>query len=247
MSATASNPKRRTLSGARPAESRLASLFGSGRVLAGLLALAAVIMLYGLLASREYTVRTVVVEGASIGDAQEIAAAADVVDESIFLVDSDGVATRLLALPYIAQVEVAASLPGEVTVRIVEQEPALVVEVDGALLYVDAFGTALGAAEAGELPSARLRIDALAPGELIDAQLVAALLAVDSALSDRLDALEWSADIGITARLTDKREIMFGSPQRMPEKLAVLDAIEMQLSPDWSILDLTEPDRPYTV
>ena len=247
MSVTASNPKRRAFSGAQPAEGRLASLFGSGRVPAGLLALAAAIMLYGLLASHEYTVRVVVVEGASIGDAQEIVAAADVVDESIFLVESDRVAARLLALPYVAQVEVAASLPDEVAVRVVEKEPVLLAEVGGEMLYVDAFGQVLGAARASELPMARLRIAVLAPGGQIDAELVAALLAVDRALGGRLDALEWSAELGITARLSDKREIIFGSPQRFPEKLAVLDAIETQLSPDWSILDLTEPDRPYSV
>jgi cell division protein FtsQ len=249
MNATASEPKRRAYSGAgrQLDEGRLASLFGSGRVPAGLTALASAIMLYGLLASQEYTVRTVVVDGASIGDAREIAAAADVVDESIFLVDPIAVARQLQRLPYVAQVEVQASLPDEVSVRIVEREPVLIVEAGGAVVYVDAFGMALGAAAGGDLPSARLRLDELAPGQQIDAELVAALLAVDAALSSRLEALEWSAGEGITARLTDKLEIIFGSVERIPEKLAVLNAIEIQLAPDWSTLDLTEPDRPFTV
>lgn len=249
MNVTASKPQRRAHSGAgaQRDEGRLASLFGSGRVPAGLIALAVAIMLYGLLASQEYTVRRVVVDGASIGDAREIAAVADVVDESIFLVEPDAVAQLLLRLPYVAQVEVQASLPDEVAVRIVEQQPVLVVEAGGALLYIDAFGTALGAASTSNLPSARLQLDALAPGQQIDAELVAALLAVHTAIEGRVEALEWSAGQGIAARLDDKREIIFGSVERIPEKLAVLDALETQLAPDWSILDLTEPDRPYTV
>jgi hypothetical protein len=52
---------------------------------------------------------------------------------------------------------------------------------------------------------------------------------------------------GITLRLADKREIIFGGADRIPEKLAVLEAILTQLDADWSMLDLTEPDRPYSV
>lgn len=222
-------------------------LLHSGRVPAGLIALTTAIMLYGLLASDEYTVQRLVIEGLVVGDAREVALTADVVDESIFLVHPESVATRLLTLPYVAGVEVEASLPGKLTVTIIEQEPALVVQTTGAAFFVDAFGTVLAPAPDSELPVVLMAQADMAPGQQLDAELVTAILAVNAAISGDQSELSWDAANGITLRLADKREIVFGGPERMPEKLAVLDAILSQLEPDWSILDLTEPDRPYTV
>jgi cell division protein FtsQ len=207
----------------------------------------AAIMLYGLLASNEYTVRRLAIDGLVVGDAQEVAATADVMDESIFLVQPESVAARLLTLPYVAGVEVEADLPGAVTVTIIEQEPALVVHAAGASYVVDDYGMVLGPAQDSALPAVSFGQELLAPGNQLDAELVTAILAVGSAVGEDGTLLAWDAVQGITVRLADKREIIFGGPQRIPEKLAVLEAILTQLEADWSMLDLTEPDRPYSV
>lgn len=250
MNATASEPGRRprfAASAGRASSGRLASLLYSGRVPAGLIALAVAIMLYGLLASNEYTVQRIVIDGVTIGDANQVAVTADVLDESIFLVNPEAVAERLLTLPYVAGVDVQVRLPGEVAVTVVEHEPVLVVAVSGSAFAVDAYGVVLGPAREAQLPLVTLRQAALAPGERLDAELVAALLAVAAAHADPSAELVWQATQGITLRLADKREIIFGGPARMPEKLTVLEAILSELDPNWSVLDLTEPDRPYTV
>jgi hypothetical protein len=116
--------------------------FSPRRALAALALLASAGLTWGATASPAFDIENVEVEGAVLTEAAAIQAALDVSDlpPNAFLVATDALRDRLLALPAIADAEVHVGLPGRLLVRVVEREPVLVWRHEGARLLVDGEG-----------------------------------------------------------------------------------------------------------
>lgn len=222
-------------------------LFRSGRAPALLVLLGGLLLLYGFLLSGDYTVASVRVDGARLGDPEEIAGLADAFGKPIFELDPQGAAERVAQLPYVERVEVRVTLPDRVTIAVVEREPVATWQVGARAFLVDARGNVLREGAGAVLPGVVVEGDAPVVGGTVPAERVGAVVAVHAALGDRLDGLQWTTGDGLIARLANGRVVVFGDAERTPAKLAVLDAVLAQLpsSSNWSVLDLREPDRPY--
>jgi cell division protein FtsQ len=216
----------------------------SGRLPALLVTLAGLLLLYGLLLSGDYVVASVVVEGARIGNPQEIAATSRAFGQPIFELNPDDAARRVARLPYVETASVRASFPDKVEIVVVERVPVVTWQVNGQAFLVDARGNVLLAGRAPDLPSAVVEGDTPVVGGAVDQARVATVVAVREALGDRLDELRWTASDGLIAQLANGRVVVFGDAERIPRKLAVLETVASSPA-SWSVLDLREPDRPY--
>lgn len=226
-------------------EGRFAVLTRTGRLPSLLAAVACGIVLYGFLFSGDYGVDDVVVRGAQLGDPVEIASASGAFGNSVFEVQPEIIAERLTALPYVQRVDVETHWPSQVVVNVTERVPAIVWQTEESAFLVDAHGQVLMTAgnDLG-LPLVESEAVELEPGGELDASWVAAVQAVHDTLGNQLDWVVWSEREGLTARLNDKRIVVFGFPERLPLKLAVYQ----EISPAdlvWAVLDLREPERPY--
>lgn len=234
-------PERRP--GSRAA-SNLAALTRSGRLPALLVVAACGVVLYGFFASPDFRVDTVVVRGVALGAPEEIEAVAGTLKEPVVAVDSAAVAARVAQLPTVERAAVRAEFPDRVVITVVERTPALVWQASGVPMLVDARGNVLRAGDRPDLP--RLALEGSAPvvGARAPVERVVAALAITNALVSDLRELSWSDAQGFKARRRDGKTIVLGDASKMPLKLAALDAA-MRLSGDWTILDVSEPDRPY--
>jgi cell division protein FtsQ len=219
-------------------------LLRSGRVPALLVTLAGLLLLYGFLLSGDYTVASVVVEGARLGNPQEIADTSGAFGQPIFELDPEDAARRVAQLPWVERAAVSAAFPDRVEIVVVERVPVITWQVNGQAFLVDARGNVLLAGAAADLPSVVVEGDVPSVGGAVDQARVATVVAVREALSERLDDLRWTASDGLIARLANGRVVVFGAAERIPRKLAVLDTVLQDLE-SWTILDLREPDRPY--
>ncbi len=230
--------------GVSPVQHRLAELVRSGRMPAFFVMAGGLLLLYGFLFSGDFLVDSVVVRGTSIGDPAAIVTTADAIGEPIFTIDASDSAGRVARLPYVESVSVSTRFPDEVVISVIERTPVVLWQVEAQAFLVDAHGNILAEQPREGLPLVIVEGDPPLVGGTVDAERVAAVIAVREALAERLEELRWSATEGLIARLDDKRVIILGDSERMPLKLAVYGEVA-RLPEPWSLLDLREPDRPY--
>jgi cell division septal protein FtsQ len=216
----------------------------TGRLPAFLAACGCMVMLYAFLVSGDFAVNDVTVQGVQLGDPREIAGTTGAFGVSVFRVEPGDIATRLATLPYVERVDVDTRLPSQVVVVLREREPAVVwITSDGAYL-VDRHGRVMMSGVHDGLPAVESDSFELVPGDDVPAERIASVLAAHEALGTDVDALTWNQRNGLTARLQDKRIVIFGEPDRFPLKVAVFQEIRTR-DFVWSVLDLREPNRPY--
>jgi cell division protein FtsQ len=230
--------------GSTRVQRRLTRLLRSGRLPALLVMVGGFVLLYGFLFSGDFLVASVVVKGTDIGDPAQVVTTADAIGEPIFTIDASESAERVAALPYVESVTVRTRYPDEVVISVVERTPAVLWQVGSRAFLVDAHGNVLAEQVRDGLPLVIAEEEPPVVGDTIDAERVAAIIAVRETLADRLEDLRWVPDDGLVARLTDKRIIILGSADRLPLKLAVYGEVA-RLTEPWSLLDLREPDRPF--
>jgi cell division protein FtsQ len=230
--------------GSTRVQRRLTRLLRSGRLPALLVMVGGFVLLYGFLFSGDFLVASVVVKGTDIGDPAQVVTTADAIGEPIFTIDASESAERVAALPYVESVTVRTRYPDEVVISVVERTPVVLWQVGSRAFLVDAHGNVLAEQVRDGLPLVIAEEEPPVVGDTIDAERVAAIIAVRETLADRLEDLRWVPDDGLVARLTDKRIIILGSADRLPLKLAVYGEVA-RLTEPWSLLDLREPDRPF--
>src|SRR5207302_529088 len=161
------------------------------RVLAMGLLFGAAWLVYDCASSDRFRVHSVHVQGNALLSQAEIADAARVSGVNIFWVDRSDVAKRLAALPLVQHVEISATLPDTIDLRIVERQPAAfwtsgdqsyLVDREGVILKVVDAETAQARACAGQPCDPRLaplpnvaQVDgqSLAPGDRVDVSALA--------------------------------------------------------------------------
>lgn len=227
----------------RPAHQGLSGLLRSGRLPALFVVAGGLVLLYGFLFSGDYTVSSVIVHGAHLGDPAQVADASQAFGKPIFELDAEGAAQRIAALPYVERVTVETAFPDRVEITVIEREPAARWVATGRSFLVDSNGHVLAEATDASLPVVAVDGGPPSVGDRVEPDAVAAVVAVREALDTRLAELSLT-DQGFVARLSNGRVVVLGDPERMPRKLAVL-AVVLDGIDAWSILDLREPDRPY--
>lgn len=187
----------------RPGPRRASRGFSPRRALAALAMLAMAGLTWGAVASPVFGIKVVEVEGADLTgeSAVRAALALPAVAPNAFVVATDDLRERLLALPAVADAEVRVGLPGTLRVRVAERVPVLawrrgetthLVDRDGRVV-ADAGAPGRAAAAADRLPLVvDRRTDAAWPvvGGQVDA--------IDLDVATRLLSLVPS-DVGSTA------------------------------------------------
>lgn len=158
-------------------------------------------------------------------------------------VDTAAVADRVAALPAVATVEVGRDWPNTVVVTVTERVPVAVARVSGRDLLVDATGLGYRPAPPDTtLP--RLRVPDPGPGESRTVAALTVLAALPSVVREQVRAVDVDVTGGtvrVVLKLTDDREVRFGSPDRAEEKAAVLVPL---LSRPGRLYDVASPELP---
>lgn len=230
---------------------RIRAFIVSGRILsAGLL----VIVLYvaaTMTWSRAYTVRSVVVEGATTMSTQRVSDIADVVDLPIWQVDSDAIAARLRTNPYVISAEVHVQLPDTVRVVLQEQQSEIRWKSGEWYLIVDPEGNVLGIDTDVVLTDTLVIYDdrdmTLVAGDTIDSEVLS--LARDVYLRVPADAgvpiaqIRWHDQRGLSIRTAANQLVLFGNRDRLDEKIALLATLRTS-NAEFAFADL-RPLTPY--
>ena len=217
----------------------------NGRLPAFLLSVGLTVLMFGFLFSHDFTVRSVVVRGNTSAYADSIVAASGALGQPIFRLDTDTVARRVAAYPAVAFAEVSAELPDRLVVQLHERTPVLNWQVGDKSVLVDDHGLVMAAGFDPKLTRI-VQLQGTLPGvgTALPADLVAADRAIVDGLGKDVATVEYDRSTGLTARLTDGRDIVFGGSDRIPLKLNVARAA-LALPDPWMHLDVREPERPF--
>jgi cell division protein FtsQ len=221
----------------------LADFTASGRLPASLVALVTGIMAIGFLFTPDYSVSRVSIQGMQVGDPHEIADASGLLGEPVFQIEASEAAERIGALPYIEQVVVSVRFPGEVDIEVVERQPVLIVRRDGREMLVAEGGLVMAPAGDETLPTLAVSGEAAGGTDAIPDDIVVAVQRIADVRGPSA-RLTWDPDNGLVLVIDTGRRVIFGEPEAIPAKLAVLAAVDEQVDVAWSELDLREPTRP---
>lgn len=222
----------------------LASGVLTGRILALLLLIGGGVLLVGFLEGEQYRVRTVVVNGNRLAFADTVIRDSGVLGLSVFRVDTQAVAQRLVQHPAIARATVRAYYPDTVAIDLVEREPASVWMTREGSWLVDREGLVIGSGDQDGVPHVDVEGGlALQPGGRVPSTVAKALPVVVERYADRLARLEYRSADGFVLVFTGGERVVLGDAERFAEQLAVLDAI-LTRKDRWLHLDLRDPDRP---
>ncbi len=185
MNATLARTQKRTRTQAR-ARNRKNALPHRLEMLFGLLFLLAVVSLFlGYVAqSSTFKVDRVLFEGVrALSEADVRAAAGITTEDNIVLLDTNAIARRVEALPYVKRCEVRRMYPDKVLLQIVEREPIASVMVSNHLYEIDRENVVLRelspyGVHTGPLITSLPEIIALEPGVHIQNEALSAALAL---------------------------------------------------------------------
>lgn len=230
---------------------RMRSFVTSGRILSVVLLIVVCYFAVSMTWSASYTVRSVVVEGATTMSTQRVSEIANVVDMPIWLVDGRAIEARLRTNPYVVRAAVHVELPDTVRIVIQEQQSEVRWKSGEWYLIVDPEGNVLGIDTAVVLTDTLVIYDesptTLAAGDTIDSEVLA--LARDVYLRVPADAgvpiaqINWNNQRGLSVRTTTNQLVLFGTRERIDEKIAML-AMLKKSNAQFAFADL-RPLTPY--
>ena len=215
----------------------------TGRIPAGMVTVVFGILLAGFLLAEDYRISSVVVEGAQLSDVQAVVAASNLLDAATFRARPSAAADAVAGLPSVASVSVTVEFPGRAVIQIVEHQPVLVTQSEFGFHLVSAEGDVLAEGRETDLPVLHLSTDSIVGEPSLTPVVVEAAVTIQSELGTAYH-LRWTALDGFVAETSAGRSILFGQPELIDTKLAVLAAIEGQVADSWASVDLREPSRP---
>jgi cell division protein FtsQ len=189
-------------------------------------------------------VENVQVTGATtIPVADVLAAAAVQQNTPLAAADTAAIASRVVALPVVAAVEVGRSWPHTVTVAITERVPVATAGPPGRLMLVDRTGVVYQAPPPAGLPHIEGPVTSDSPATVA---AVAVLAALPDALRTQVETVRATVAVAgapgqVTLGLSGNREVHWGDADRVAEKAAVLVAL---LTQPGQVYDVTSPDLP---
>lgn len=213
---------------------RLRAFIMSGQLLSVILLITVLYVAITMTWSSAYTVRNVIVEGATTMSSQRVTEIANVVDMPIWQVDSEAIAARLQTNPYVISAAVYVQLPDTVRVVLREQQSEirwksgewyLIVNPEGKILGIDTSVVLTGTLVIHDERSA-----SLSTGDTIDSEILS--LARDLYLRLPADAattvtrISWDDQRGMSIRTATDQLVIFGRRERLDEKIALLAALQ---------------------
>jgi cell division septal protein FtsQ len=226
-------------------------------------------LVYDWASSDRFRVHSVQVQGNVLLSRAEVENAAAIGGANIFWVDRAQIVARLSSLPVVQHVDVSATLPDIVEIRIVEREPAAfwtsgdqsyLVDREGVILKAVDAETQQARACAGEpcdprlaaLPSvAQVEGRQLAPGDRVAAGALATsarLAALLPSVGVQPLSFDWSPDSGLEVPTRDGWRARFDERGNIEQQIATLRSVRDQLSRTKTgaeLIDVRFGDRPY--
>jgi POTRA domain, FtsQ-type/Cell division protein FtsQ/DivIB, C-terminal len=239
------------------------------RLLAAALLVGAAWLVYDFASSSRYQVHTIHVQGNLLLSRAEVEDTAAVVGANIFWVNRGEGAARLSTLPLVQHVEISATLPDTVDIRIVERQPAgfwtsgdqtFLVDREGVILKAVDAETAHIRACAGQpcdpqavgLPSVvQAQAGDLGPGDHVDANALstsARLASLLPGVGAQPVSFQWSQDSGLDVAMADGWTARFDQATNLEQQVSALGAVRGELARKKTIagfIDVRFGDRPY--
>lgn len=232
--------------------SLLLTLLGKVLGLAVLLGVSALV--YDLVASPEFRVRSISVSGNQLLDVEEARTAASVDGALIFWVRRVDVEARLRSLAPVAAADVWLQLPDRVHLVLREREPVAVWQAGNTSHLVDGEGRIL-AVQRSELPLLTVRDGSgqpLSPGSRVSADALRAAAGLDARLSAVLGpgprTYEYLPDTGINVMQPGLPRLIFGASDDLDWKVEAIQAVLRHLAEQRQraqLVDVRFRDRPY--
>ncbi|QYJ04745.1 FtsQ-type POTRA domain-containing protein [Nocardioides panacisoli] len=177
-------------------------------------------------------------------------AAAVPTGEQLALVDLDAIAVRVRSLATVETVEVTRRWPDGVRIEVVERTPiAVIARGAGGYTQLDDEGVTFGRVDDVPEDLPRIRTGPGADRAAIS-EAAAVVSALDPAVSELVDDVEVATVDRIRLRLSDDREVRWGSADASEEKarvlLAFLNAEEAGDAEPARVYDVSVPGRPTT-
>ncbi len=168
-------------------------------------------------------------------------------DMTTLHVRTDQLRSVVAPYPVVKDLRVAADFPHGLKIKIIENTPVAVVEVDGEKTPVAGDGRLLRGADERQLASVPLNV---APGgdhvvDPVARQAILALAAAPAALRNRVLRASSTKQGGLTLVLQDGPDLRFGGADRLTAKWAAASAVLADSnSAGATYLDLRYPERP---
>ena len=230
-------PSTRRPEGVRPGV-RIQSLtyVRTGRPLSIILLLGVLAYIYSLWNNPAYTVTSVTVTGASTLSSDRVAELSGAVGASIWSLDANTMQTTILTSPYVVSADVAVRLPNTVTVSLNEHESEIRWKNGSSYLIVDPSGTLLGIDPAVVITGTLIINDDsavyLSPGDTVDAQIVTLARVISQRMPTEVGLeiarIGWDERRGISVISATGHTILFGTLDRIDEKLALLAQLNQE-------------------
>ncbi len=203
---------------------------GTGRPISVFLLVVLVGYVYVLTNNPEYIVKSVSVSGASTLSSERVAELTGAVGRSIWSLDATTMRAAILKNPYVVSADVRVILPNQVTVSLNEHESEMRWKNGSAYLIVNPLGELLGVDPAVVITGTLIINDdsavVLSPGDHIDAQVVTLARVVSQRLPTEagldIARIGWDERRGISVITAAGQTILFGTIDRIDEKLALL-------------------------
>lgn len=236
----------------RPGPRRaLAHLIGTGRLFSFFLFLGTMALLFSLFTSQNFAVREVRVEGNNALTTDSVSELSGLQGTSIWFVDPDMVAERLLQNAYVEQVAVSVSMPHRATIHIVERIPEMRWQLGGMHYLVDSNGRVLDVAQGVPVSDTLVIIDTtphtLQPNDRVDPDALKLARALALRLPNELNfapaSIGWDFGLGIFVTSGSGQTIVFGQSDNLDHKLAVLRYL-LEDNTAFTYLDL-RPSSPF--
>jgi cell division protein FtsQ len=176
---------------------------------------------------------------------EDVVKAAEVnVGTPLAAVDTAGIASRVAHLPGVESVRVSRTWLHTVTIDVTPRVAVATVQTGQGLALVDRFGIVYPGTPPPGLPA--FTFGAVGPDDASTQAAISVLAAVPDALRSQLltvDATDTAPEAPgqVTLGLTGNRQVRWGSPDRSPEKAAVLMPL---LTQPGHVFDVTSPDLP---
>lgn len=230
----AARRRARNTGATRPGPRRaVGSWASSGRAVSLVLLIFAIGGLLYIASAPRFTVQQIDVEGAQAMRPEAVAELSGARGQSIWKLDTASIVARLKTSAYIENASASLTLPDRLNITVRERKPELRWQSGTSLYLVDSAGRVLDSDASAPITNTLVIEDSsgrpLQPNDTVDADA----LLLGRLLSLRLPAeygltpahIGWNQDRRMFITTADSRTIIFGTSERLDEKLAVLGTL----------------------
>ena len=195
-----------------------------------LLALASIAALVYGFSDNGFYVYSADIQGARYTSSEQVYEQSGLAGFSVFFIDPAVIRQRIETLGHVQTADVTVKLPAEVTIHIVEREPAILYQIQAQSYWVDAEGVVAPAAE--ERDGLIKLVDDAGSARLDDGHLDPAILQAVRHITQNLPLVttfRYQEPYGLFFFSPEGWRVYLGGAERMDSKLAAWDAIRRRI------------------